>query len=314
MLTISPFFAVTVPTWVAPLWVIVAMAAAALAVLFLAYQGLRLVQPKIAAIAQTTAKEGTSQPLFFVLLLLGTMLLVVFPFLPYNTFGEDVKVVKDSGVTLIMVMGILLALWTASVSIADEIEGRTALTLLSKPVGRRQFIIGKFLGVLGPVAILFIVLSSIFLATISYKVVYDAKENASPDPTVAECRAEMMHVLPPLALAFLETVVLASISVAISTRLPMLANLIICSTIYALGHLVPAMVHSARGDFPILLFVSQLIATILPVLENFDVETAIATGQPVALSYLGLAALYCFLLSSVSLLLALLFFEDRDLA
>jgi len=213
-----------------------------------------------------------------------------------------------------MVMGILLALWTASISIADEIEGRTALTLLSKPVGRRQFIIGKFVGVLGPVAFLFIILGSLFLATISYKVVYDAKETASPDPTVAECQAEMLHVLSPLVLAFLETVVLASISVAISTRLPMLANLIICSSIYALGHLIPTLVNSATGRFEILLFVSQLIATIVPVLENFDVETAIATGQPVSLSYLGLAFVYCLLLSSVSLLLALLLFEDRDLA
>ncbi len=307
-------FAASVPTWVAPLWIILVIAAIALGALFVAYFAIRIVQPKIAAIAVTTCKEGVSQPLFYVLLLFGSMLLLVFPFLPYNTLGEDVKVVKDSGCTLIMVSGILLALWTASISLADEIEGRTALTLLSKPVGRRQFIIGKFVGVLGPVAYLFIFLSSLFLATISYKVVYDAKENASPDPTVAQCRGEMLHVVAPLVLAFLETVVLASISVAISTRLPMLANLIICSSIYALGHLVPAMVNSATGRFPILLFVSQLIATILPVLENFDVETAIATGQPVSLSYLGLATVYCLLLSSVSLLLALLLFEDRDLA
>jgi len=306
--------AANVPTWVAPLWVVVAIAAAALAVFYVAYFALRLVQPKIAAIARVTCREGASQPLFLVLLLLGAMLLLAFPFLPYNTLGEDVKVVKDSGCTLIMVMGILLALWTASISIADEIEGRTALTLLSKPVGRRQFIIGKFVGVLGPVAFLFIILGSLFLATISYKVVYDAKETASPDPTVAECQAEMLHVLAPLVLAFLETVVLASISVAISTRLPMLANLIICSSIYALGHLIPTLVNSATGRFEILLFVSQLIATIVPVLENFDGETAIATGQPVSLSYLGLAFVYCLLLSSVSLLLALLLFEDRDLA
>jgi len=306
--------AVGVPTWVAPLWVIVVIAAGALAALSVAYYTIRLIQPKIAAIALTTCREGTSQSLFYVLLLLGAMLLLAFPFLPYNTFGEDIKVVKDSGTKLIMVLGILLALWTASVSLADEIEGRTALTLLSKPVGRRQFIIGKFLGVLGPVAFLFIILSSLFLATISYKVVYDARETASPDPTVAECRGEMLLVLAPLTLAFLETVVLASISIAISTRLPMLANLIICSSIYALGHLVPTLVNSATGRFEILLFVSQLIATLLPVLENFDVETAIATGHAVSLSYLGLAAVYCLLLSSVSLLLALLLFEDRDLA
>ena len=105
--------------------------------------------------------------------------------MPYNTFGEDVKMLKDEDMTLIKVLAIVLALWTASVSIADEIEGRTALTVLSKPIGRRQFIVGKFLGILGPVAILFFVLGAIFLATVSYKVSYDARESSHARPDVA---------------------------------------------------------------------------------------------------------------------------------
>ena len=65
---------------------------------------------------------------------------MAFIYIPYNTFGEDVKMLKDSGLTLIMVLAILVGLWTASVSVADEIEGRTAVTLLSKPISRRQFV------------------------------------------------------------------------------------------------------------------------------------------------------------------------------
>src|SRR5688500_5001570 len=65
---------------------------------------LSLVAPKVTAIAITTAKEGMSQTLFWVILGIGGfLLLMVFPFVPYNTFGEDIKVVKDSGLTLIMV-------------------------------------------------------------------------------------------------------------------------------------------------------------------------------------------------------------------
>ena len=131
------------------------------------------------------AKEAMSQPLFYVLLAIGVFGLILFPFMPYNTLGEDIKMVKDEGLTLIMVLSIMLALWTASVSIAEEIEGRTALTLLSKPVGRREFILGKFLGILVPVAIMFLVLGAIFLASVSYKVVYDARETALADPTLA---------------------------------------------------------------------------------------------------------------------------------
>ncbi len=208
----------------------------------------------------------------------------------------------------------ILALWTASVTIAEEIEGRTALTLLSKPVGRRQFIIGKFLGILGPVVILFIVFGAIFLASVSYKVVYDARETSRSDPTWQECQQEMQQIAPGLALAFMETTVLVSISVAISTRLPMMANLIICAAIYVLGHLVPMLANSALGQIEQVGFIAGLLAAILPVLEHFNIYTAIATGQEVPLAYLGLAGVYCLLYVGLAMMVALLLFEDRDLA
>jgi hypothetical protein len=289
-------------------------AAVCTAGLFGIYTLLRLAAPKLAAIAFTTAKEALAQPLFWVLLFIGIAALLAFPFVPYNTFGEDVKVVKDSGLTLIMVLAIILALWTASVSISDEIEGRTALTLLSKPIRRWQFIVGKFLGILGPVAILFIVLGTLFLATVSYKVVYDARESALPEPTTIQCRAEMLQIVPGLALGFLEAVVLTSISVAISTRLPMLANLVICSSIYVLGHLVPMLVNSSVGQFPIVQFMGYFIATVLPVLDHFNIQAAVATGAEVPWSYLGWTLLYTVLYSTVALFVALIMFDDRDLA
>jgi hypothetical protein len=233
------------PIWVPPLWIVAAGAAVAVVGFFLLGAIMRVILPKITAIAWTTGKEAMSQPLFYVLLAVGVFGLIIFPFVPYNTLGEDIKMVKDEGLTLIMVLSILMALWTASVSIAEEIEGRTALTLLSKPVGRREFILGKFLGILIPVAIMFLVFGAIFLSSVSYKVVYDARESALADPTLADCQREIIQVAPGLLLAFMETVVLTAISVAISTRLPMLANLIICASIYVLGHLVPILANSA---------------------------------------------------------------------
>lgn len=302
------------PIWLAPLWLVIvglAIAGIALAILGTA---LRWIVPKVAAIGWTTAKEALSQPLFYVLLAIGVFGLILFPFIPYNTLGEDIKMVKDEGLTLIMVLSIILALWTASVSIADEIEGRTALTLLSKPVGRREFILGKFLGILVPVAIMFLVLGALFLASVSYKVVYDAREGAQTDPTFLDCQREMLQIAPGLLLAFMETVVLTAISVAISTRLPMLANLIICASIYVLGHLVPILANSAVGQLEFVRFVANLLAAILPVLDHFNISAGISTGQNVPPEYIGWAALYCVLYSTVAMLLALLLFEDRDLA
>ncbi|MBX3413829.1 MAG: ABC transporter permease subunit [Pirellulales bacterium] len=300
--------------WLTPIWLVGVGAAICGAALFAFYMLLKLTAPRLAAIALTTSKEAIAQPLFWVLIFVGIAALLAFPFVPYNTFGEDVKVVKDSGLTLIMVLAIVLALWTASISIADEIEGRTALTLLSKPVRRWQFIVGKFLGILGPVAIMFIVLGTLFLTSVSYKVVYDAREGALPEPTTWQCRAEMLQIVPGLVLGFLEVVVLTSISVAISTRLPMLANLLICSSIYVLGHLVPMLVNSSVGQFPLVQFMGYFIATILPVLDHFNVQAAVATGAQVPWSYLAWTLLYTVLYSTVALFVALIMFDDRDLA
>jgi ABC-type transport system involved in multi-copper enzyme maturation permease subunit len=301
-------------TWLKPLWLVFVGLAVGVAILMAIGALLRWATPKVAAISWTTSKEAMSQPLFYVLLAIGIFGLIAFPFVPYNTLGEDLKMVKDEGLTMIMVLSIILALWTASLSVADEIEGRTALTVLSKPVGRREFILGKFLGILVPVAIMFLVFGALFLASVSYKVVYDARESSLPDPTLWDCQKEMLQIAPGLALAFMETIVLTAISVAISTRLPMLANLIICAAIYVLGHLVPILANSAVGQIEFVRFVANLLAAILPVLDHFNISAGIAAGQSVPADYLAWAALYCIAYSAVAMLVALLLFEDRDLA
>lgn len=302
------------PVWMRPLGGVAAgavLAAVALALVALAIQWLF---PRVAAVARVTAKEATSQPLFALLMALGIFALILFPYLPYNTFGDDIKLLKDEGLTLIMLLATFLAVWTASTSIADEIEGRTAMTVLSKPIGRREFVLGKFLGVLLPVAVLFLVLGTLFLASVSFKVVYDARESALPTPTWRECAEEIQQIAPGLALAFMAAVILASIAVAVSMRLPLIPNLLICASVYVLGNLLPTIVAAASGTFEIPYFFAQLLAAVLPVLEVFNVYTAVATNNRVPLEYLVWPGLYCVLYTTLALLLALLLFEDRDLA
>ena len=76
-----------------------------------------------------------------------------------------------------------------------------------------------------------------------------------------------------------------------------------------------------HADFPHLLFnmvtlffFGRLIATVLPVLDHFNIQASVAAGVPVPWMYLAWSLVYCVLYSSVALLLALTLFEDRDLA
>jgi ABC-type transport system involved in multi-copper enzyme maturation permease subunit len=268
----------------------------------------------ISTIALATSKEAVAQPLYVLALVIGAFLLMLYIIIPYNTFGEDVKMYKDSALMTIMVLAFLVAVWTASVSVAEEIDGRTALTLLSKPISRRQFVLGKFLGIVWANLLMFIVLGAWMMILVSYKVVYDARETANPEPAWQLCATEMLGTIPGLVLSFMETVVLTAISVAISTRLSILPNLVICGSIYALGHLGPLIVQSSIGQNEFVAFFGQLIALILPVLDHFNIQAAVAAGVHVPPTYLAWAALYCLLYSAVAMLLALILFEDRDLA
>ncbi len=301
--------------------------AVGLVLIVLAYFLLRVLAPKVSAIALATTKSEMSQPLFALLMVATAFLLWLFLYIPYHTFNEDIKMLKDSGLTLIMIVCIFQAIWAGSTSVADEIEGRTAMTVLSKPIGRRQFVLGKFLGIAWLVVVMFIILGTFFLGVVSYKVLYDSREMTykpmeessagsvgMQEPTWRDCHAEAVMTVPGLVLAFMEAIVLTSISVAISTRLPLLANLVIVFAIYAAGHLTPLLVQSGAGQLETVDFIAQLIAVIFPVLDHFNIQTAVASRIPVPLPYLGWALVYCLTYTTTVLLLALALFQDRDLA
>lgn len=270
--------------------------------------------PNVSNIATASAKEAVSQPMFLLFTIGGAIALILFIYIPYNTFGEDIKLLKDSGLSLIMILAIIFAVWTASISIADEIEGKTALTLLSKPISRRQFILGKYLGIIWPILLIFVLLGVILMGCVSYKAVYDARETSNPTPDWQQCHTEMISTTPGLVLAFFEAALLTAISVAISTRLPMLPNLLICGTIYVLGHLTPLIVQSSVGKNEFVAFFGRLVSVALPMLDHLNIQAAIAAGQAVPYAYLGWAGLYTLIYITVAMLVALTLFEDRDLA
>ena len=283
-------------------------------VLFSLYWVFAVTFPKIFAVAYSTFKTEVNQPLFLVVLLVGVLFIMFSIWIPYNTFGEDIKMYKDSGLTLIRVLAIFIAVWAASKSVAEEIEGRTALTVLSKPVGRRQFILGKFGGISLMIGLLFILLGIWFVIWTSYKPIYDGKENVSGLIDWQIAFAHGIGMVPALFLVFLEVIIFVAISVAISTRLGILANFLICFAIYVLGHLTPLIVQSAVGEFEVVQAFGNLIAIVFPVLNHFDVQAAINTNRAVPMPYVGWSVIYCLLYGTISMLIALVLFEDRDLA
>jgi ABC-type transport system involved in multi-copper enzyme maturation permease subunit len=245
---------------------------------------------------------------------LGTVLILLYEFLSFNTFGEDIKLLKDCGITTIMLLAAFQGVWSASSSISEEIEGRTALTVLSKPIQRRSFVTGKFMGLFWVLALMFFVLGVMLLVAVAYKPIYDAKESSLDTPIWQVCHAELMQTIPGLAMGFMQAILLTAVSVALATRLPLLANLSICFAIYLIGNLTTSIVSSAVGQFAIVEFIAQLIATVIPILEHFQLQSAIDADRPITMSLLSGNLIYCLLYIMLAMFLALLLFEDRDLA
>lgn len=265
-------------------------------------------------IARATTKEAIRQPVFVMLVFVGILFMVLNTFLPFFTLGEDVKMLIDCGLATILITGALMAVWTASTSISSEIEGKTAMTLLSKPINRRQFVLGKYVGILQAVFWMLLLPICCFLLLILYKIGYDAREGADTIPPMAARIPVMVKTLPGLALILLEISVLAAVSVAISTRLPMIVNIVTTFAIFVVGHLTPVLVQAGVLKNEFVQFMARLIATVLPSLEVFNMQPAVATGAIVPYDYLGFALLYCLAYCAAAILLAFLLFEDRDLA
>ncbi len=234
---------------------------------------------------------------------------------PYFTFGEDIKVFKDTGLTTISTFALILALLTSSSAVAEEIDGKTAITLLSKPINRRQFILGKYLGIEMGVLAFFAVIGTLFALGVWYKYGYDLRESSGDVMDAVQKRKQVEQVIPGLALGFCEVSVLAAISVAISTRMPMLANLVICASIFFLGHMTPILVAVTKGRNELISFMAQLFKMVLPSLEFFNAGPSISTGAMIPwVQYVLPAAIYSIMYSGAAILLAFVLFEDRDLA
>lgn len=269
---------------------------------------------KAGIIARATTKEAVRQPVFLLCMALAIVVLVMNYFIPFFTLGEDVKMVKDCGLATILITGLLIAVWTASTSVAEEIEGKTAMTLLSKPINRRQFVVGKYVGILQTIIWYMLPVVTVFLVLVYLKVNYDAQEGSKPVPTHAERIHEVYQVMPGVALLIMEIIVMSAISVAISTRLPMVVNLTSCFAIFVVGHLTGLLVQGGVLKLEFVQFMARLIATALPALELFNISAAVATGALIPPDYLALSAIYCAAYSGIAILMAFILFEDRDLA
>ena len=116
--------------------------------------------------------EVVQQPIFLLLMTCSAFFCVFLSIVPYFGFGDDIRIVKTSVLAVTLVTGLFGAVLCASSSVAREIRSGTALAVLSKPVGRARFILGKYAGLTGALTLL--VYTNLVACLLSSRMAYDA--------------------------------------------------------------------------------------------------------------------------------------------
>jgi ABC-type transport system involved in multi-copper enzyme maturation permease subunit len=295
--------------------------------------------PHGAAVALAAFREGVRQPMYWLILAFALGLMVVSPFLPYFTFGEDFKMVRELGFDITMLAAVLFGVLAASMSITEEIEGRTAITVMSKPVSRREFLLGKYIGILLAALLMTGILGWVFGGIMWFEMWFDNQTVAPPEwlnpmrdnwaGTIPDSALDfslgagvwfdnVLANLPGLATGFCQASVLLAIAVALATRMPFIVTFVTCVVVFFLGHLTHVLVQVSDKSMPLVSFMAKFFDNVLPGLKYFNLGALMVRDVPPDSRlfgyYLGSVILYAIMYSIIALLFGLILFEDRDLA
>jgi len=251
---------------------------------------------KILALAGNTYKESVRQPAFFMLLIGGAILIYTSQFYTLFAFGGEIKMIKDMAFATITICGLLLALFSASIIVVDEIESKRLLTLISKPLTRSEFIFGKFIGIIFSVFIIMAILTLVFVLTLWQMGAFE------------------LMIFRGIISIYIKVALLSAISIAISTRVPVIANMVTCILLFILGYLNNYFFGFFEGTTFFLHSLARIFFTIIPNLENFNVAAAIAVGTAVSTRYLLSAISYGIVYIVIMLLIAITLFQKREVA
>ena len=109
---------------------------------------------RVMGIARNTFKEGVRDRLFGVIGVFAVFVLVSSLVIGPLSLGEQVRITQDIGLASISLLCFMIAILVGTSIVHREIDRRTIYTVISKPVERWEFIVGKFLGLVATVSLL----------------------------------------------------------------------------------------------------------------------------------------------------------------
>ncbi len=127
-------------------------------------------------LALNTFVETIRQPIYGVILIATALLLMLNVSLAAFTLQDDDKLLLDLGLSTLLLSGLFLSAFSAAGVLSREIENKTVLTVISKPVGRPLFVLGKFVGLAAALAFAFYLSFLVFLLAQRHGVLQNASD------------------------------------------------------------------------------------------------------------------------------------------
>ena len=255
------------------------------------------------AIARTTIAEAIRSKILYALLAFAIGLILLSAVLSDLTLGWQVRIVTDVSLSAITVAGTLLALLLGVGSVAGEVERRTAYPILGKPVTRGEFVLGKWLGVLGTTYLNVLLMMGAATAMVAH---YSQRD--SFDYPVAAYLATLLLTLLRLA-------VIAGIAVALSTfsssTVALIASLGLTVAGYFTGEL---RFFLTKSENPVLPLLGKVLYYAIPDFASLDSLPRLMHGHPILPSEVAWAAAYAVFYALTVLVIACRIFSRRDLA
>lgn len=297
----------------------------------------------IFALALNTYREVVRQRLFILVLAITAAVLVILLLFPYFTTdigattdasvsASETSMFKDLALNTAALALLFLVALTASSTIAEELESRTALAILAKPVARWQFLLGKYLGIVAALAVAAALLAAMLALATYLRTYVDAPLNqrqaafglALSEPArefQALMRNQALTVLPGALLIFCQGALLAAVALVLSSRFSRVLAVLVTVALYLVGHLAEFITAAvASSAAPLRRGVHWSLA-LLPRLDLTDLSGKIAhsvliPGQSDLAAvwlYAAQVSLYTLLYAALILLLGLLLFGRREI-
>lgn len=249
---------------------------------------------KVLAIALNTFREAIRDRILYLLLVFAILLIGASRALSLLTVGSEEKIVKDIGLAAISLFGTATAVFVGVGLVFKEIEKRTIYTLVSKPIVRSHFILGKYLGLVIVLAVNVSVMTIVLYALLFVKGWADAAMAAA------------------VFLTFIELLLVTAIAILFSSFSTPILSSLFTVTVYVIGHLSWGLQMLAERAGAVGRGICHALYWVLPNLERLNVRGMVVHGTPVPPEQLVLGAVYGVSYTVIVLALAMVIFRKRD--